>query len=303
MRFPAPLTATVTAAVILLPPLLLTARIQAAASAPPVEKNGKKADKPKADKPKPDKKITRPLARIETTQGLIVIDLYPEEAPKTVANFITLAKKGFYNGLTFHRVEPGFVIQGGDPKGDGTGGPGYSIPNEPNKSLSHVRGAVGMANAGPDTAGSQFYIIITKPAPALDNGQYTVFGVVTQGQDVAEKIVKGDKMVKITIEVPKDFKIGPTRDAEPEFTVPVLLPESSGSGDFKSGIRVKVTVEPDGKTQVELTRKSGDKAVDEATLESLRAWKWNPALKNGEPVRSTVQFDYDIRTGSRSTKR
>jgi peptidyl-prolyl cis-trans isomerase B (cyclophilin B) len=139
-----------------------------------------------------------------TAKGTIKIKLYPEEAPNTVANFISLARKGFYNGLNFHRVEPGFVIQGGDPAGNGSGGPGYSIKNENNKTLKHNRGALAMANAGIDTAGSQFYIVITKPAPFLDekeNGvnKYTIFGQVISGQEVAEKIQVGDKITKVTI--------------------------------------------------------------------------------------------------------
>jgi cyclophilin family peptidyl-prolyl cis-trans isomerase len=144
-----------------------------------------------------------PIAVIETAKGVIKIKLYPEEAPKTVDNFVKLANKGFYNGLTFHRVEPGFVIQGGDPKGDGTGGPGYSIPDEKNTKLKHNRGAVAMAkSSAPNSAGSQFYIVINKPAPQLDGG-YTVFGQVISGQNVAEKIVKGDKMTKVYIVQPK----------------------------------------------------------------------------------------------------
>jgi len=106
--------------------------------------------------------------------GEIRIEFYPEDAPKTVENFVTLAKKGFYDGLTFHRVEPGFVVQGGDPKGNGTGGPGYTIKAEFNKQ-KHLRGAVAMARSqDPDSAGSQFYICF-QPAPFLD-GKYTVFG-------------------------------------------------------------------------------------------------------------------------------
>ncbi|GAB4457049.1 MAG: peptidylprolyl isomerase [Armatimonadaceae bacterium] len=146
---------------------------------------------------------THPIAVIETTKGTIKIKLYPEEAPKTVENFVKLAKKGFYNGLVFHRVEPGFVIQTGDPNGDGTGGPGYTIKHEKNKVLKHNRGAVGMARSQElDSAGSQFYVVITKPAPHLNEG-YTVFGQVISGQDVAEKIAIGDKMKKVTILDPK----------------------------------------------------------------------------------------------------
>jgi len=151
------------------------------------------------------KPAPHPIATIVTNKGTIKIKLYPEEAPNTVANFIDLARKKFYDGLTFHRVEPNFVIQGGDPKGDGSGGPGYSIKNEADKTLKHNRGAVAMANAGRDTAGSQFYIVIGQPAPHLDEkeddgvNKYTIFGQVIAGQDVAEKIAVGDKMTKVTI--------------------------------------------------------------------------------------------------------
>ena len=152
-----------------------------------------------AGRPAPKASAAHPTATIVTVKGTIKVRLYPEEAPNTVANFISLARKGFYNGLSFHRVEPGFVIQGGDPKGNGSGGPGYAIKNEQNKLLKHNRGALAMANAGRDTAGSQFYIVIDKPAPHLDNGDYTVFGQVTSGQEVAEKIQVGDKITKVTI--------------------------------------------------------------------------------------------------------
>ena len=140
-----------------------------------------------------------PVAVITLAKGgELRIELYPDTASKTVENFTTLAKKGFYDGLKFHRVEPGFVVQGGDPKGDGTGGPGYKIKAEFNKQ-KHLRGAVAMARSqDPDSAGSQFYICF-KPAPFLD-GQYTVFGQVVSGMEHVDKIQKGDKMksVKIT---------------------------------------------------------------------------------------------------------
>ena len=129
--------------------------------------------------------------------GEIKIDFYPSDAPKTVENFVTLAKKGFYDGLAFHRVEPGFVAQGGDPKGNGTGGPGYQIKAEFNKQ-KHLRGTVAMARSQhPDSAGSQFYICF-KPAPFLD-GQYTVFGIVTSGMEVVDGIKIGDKMKSVKI--------------------------------------------------------------------------------------------------------
>ncbi|HKZ08354.1 MAG TPA: peptidylprolyl isomerase [Methylomirabilota bacterium] len=129
--------------------------------------------------------------------GDIVIEFYPNDAPKTVENFVKLANKGFYNGVTFHRREEGFVIQGGDPKGNGTGGPGYTIPAEFNKQ-KHVRGAVAMARTqDPNSAGSQFYICLA-PANFLD-GQYTVFGIVTKGMEVVDKVKVGDKMKTVKI--------------------------------------------------------------------------------------------------------
>src|SRR5262249_17618609 len=129
--------------------------------------------------------------------GIIKIEFFPDDAPKTVENFITLAKKGYYDGLTFHRVEPGFVVQGGDPKGDGTGGPGYKIKAEFNKQ-QHVRGVVAMARSqDPDSAGSQFYITLA-PAHFLD-GKYTVFGKVTSGMNIVDNIKKGDKMKSVKI--------------------------------------------------------------------------------------------------------
>ena len=129
--------------------------------------------------------------------GEIKFDFFPEDAPKTVENFVTLARKGFYDGLTFHRVEPGFVVQGGDPQGNGMGGPGYKIKAEFNKQ-KHVRGAVAMARSNdPDSAGSQFYIVLA-PANFLD-GKYTVFGMVTSGMDVVDKVRVGDKMKSVKI--------------------------------------------------------------------------------------------------------
>jgi cyclophilin family peptidyl-prolyl cis-trans isomerase len=145
-------------------------------------------------------------AAIHTTKGDIDIQLYTQDAPKTVTNFATLAKKGYYDGLTFHRVVPGFVIQGGDPNGDGSGG--YSIygptfadelnPNTPSYQAGYKQGVVAMANRGPNTNGSQFFIMLA------DNDQlpknYTIFGKVTSGMDVVQKIVVGDKMTTIDIQ-------------------------------------------------------------------------------------------------------
>ena len=127
----------------------------------------------------------------------ITLEFFPKDAPKTVENFVTLAKKGFYNGLTFHRVVPGFVVQGGCPKGNGTGGPGYNVPAEFNAN-KHVRGSLAMARSqDPDSAGSQFYITYGAQ-PHLDNN-YTVFGKVTSGMEHVDKIRQGDKMKTVTV--------------------------------------------------------------------------------------------------------
>lgn len=138
-------------------------------------------------------------AVIETEQGTMVVELYPNEAPGTVANFAKLASSGFYDGLTFHRVIPNFVIQGGDPKGNGTGGPGYTIKCEtagnPHK---HLRGSLSMAHAGKDTGGSQFFICHS-PQTHLD-GVHTVFGRVVEGLDVVDAIKQGNHMTKVTIQ-------------------------------------------------------------------------------------------------------
>ena len=128
----------------------------------------------------------------------IRIEFFPEDAPKTVENFVTLAKKGFYDGLTFHRVVPDFVVQGGCPKGNGTGGPGYQIKAEFNKQ-KHVRGSVAMARSQhPDSAGSQFYICYGA-TPHLD-GNYTVFGKVVSGMEQVDRIKQGDKMKTVAIQ-------------------------------------------------------------------------------------------------------
>jgi len=147
--------------------------------------------------PKGDKKVKQTAVITMEKGGEINIEFFPEDAPKTVENFVTLAKKGFYDGVTFHRVEPNFVVQGGDPKGNGTGGPGYTIKDEFNKQ-KHVRGMVAMARTqAPNSAGSQFYITLA-PAHFLDN-QYTVFGRVTSGMEVVDKIKVGDKMKSVKI--------------------------------------------------------------------------------------------------------
>ena len=125
-------------------------------------------------------------ATLHTNHGAIAVELFDDDAPKTVGNFLKLARDGFYNGVIFHRVIPDFMIQGGDPTGTGTGGPGYQFEDEfnPNKV---VRGALAMANAGPNTNGSQFFIVTTDAAPWLD-GKHTVFGRVTGGLDVVDEL-------------------------------------------------------------------------------------------------------------------
>jgi len=153
---------------------------------------------PKSDTSNPDVTGKNRIATIVTDKGTIKFELYEKEAPITTKNFIDLVQKGFYNGLTFHRVEPGFVIQGGDPKGDGTGGSEKTIPLEIAPGLTHKKGAVGMARSNdPNSASSQFYICL-EDAKFLDKS-YAVFGQVIEGQDVVEKITLGDKMLKVTI--------------------------------------------------------------------------------------------------------
>jgi peptidyl-prolyl cis-trans isomerase B (cyclophilin B) len=130
-------------------------------------------------------------AILTTNHGSIEVELYPGEAPKTVENFLKLARDGFYDGVIFHRVIPDFMIQGGDPTGTGSGGPGYQFEDEPNDHRI-VRGALAMANAGPNTNGSQFFIVTADACPWLD-GKHTVFGKVTSGMDVVDTISSVDR--------------------------------------------------------------------------------------------------------------
>ena len=155
-----------------------------------------------------------PVVTIETEKGKVVIELYPDAAPVTVDNFLTLIDQGFYDGLTFHRYEAGFVIQGGDPKGDGSGGPGWTIPGEFQdadlraKMPAHKKGTVAMARTRvPDSAGSQFYICLN-PDPSRYSrleGQYTAFGRVTKGLDVVDNIRVGDKMKRVKAKTPRNY--------------------------------------------------------------------------------------------------
>ena len=140
-------------------------------------------------------------ATMQTNHGAIEVELFDADAPKTVENFTKLAKDGFYDGVVFHRVIPDFMIQGGDPTGTGTGGPGYTFEDEFNQHKVE-RGALAMANAGPNTNGSQFFIVVTDSAPWLD-GKHTVFGRVASGMDVVDTIV----------DLPRDARDKPTEDA------------------------------------------------------------------------------------------
>lgn len=137
------------------------------------------------------------LVNMETNKGTIELELYPEHAPMTVNNFVFLTQKGYYDGVTFHRVIDNFVIQGGDPTGTGRGDPGYKFADETyGNPLKHGTGFISMANAGPNTNGSQFFITHS-PQPHLD-GKHTVFGKVIRGMDVVNAIKQGDKMLKVT---------------------------------------------------------------------------------------------------------
>ena len=143
----------------------------------------------------PAKKYT---ATIETNRGMIVVDLFAAQTPRTVNNFVSLARDGYYDGVTFHRVIKDFMVQGGDPTGTGRGGPGYTFKDEFDPKLKHDKpGILSMANAGPGTNGSQFFITHV-PTPWLD-GKHSVFGQVTKGQDVVDKIEQGDVMLSVTI--------------------------------------------------------------------------------------------------------
>ncbi|HEV7991665.1 MAG TPA: peptidylprolyl isomerase [Gemmatimonadaceae bacterium] len=137
------------------------------------------------------------VARIETHRGILELDLFTSDAPMTVDNFVTLARSGYFDGQRFHRVVPNFVVQGGDPRGDGNGGPGHAIRDEMNQHR-YVRGTMGMALSGPNTGGSQFFVTHS-PQPHLDGG-YTVFGQLRTGGDVLDRIVQGDRIVRVTIQ-------------------------------------------------------------------------------------------------------
>lgn len=149
-------------------------------------------------------------ATFDTDRGPIRVQLEPEKAPLTVANFANLAKRGFYDGLNFHRVINDFMVQGGCPHGTGTGGPGYRFEDETDNGLRHERGVLSMANAGPGTNGSQFFITHV-PCPWLD-GKHTVFGKVTDGMEVVDSIKQGDKIKSVRLEGDVDAALAAKAD-------------------------------------------------------------------------------------------
>ena len=173
---------------------------------PVADKSNQQQDVPPITPMPTEDIISATSATIQTPKGNIVLALYPSDAPKTVSNFATHAKNGYYNGLTFHRVEPGFVIQGGDPSGNGTGG--YSIygatfedelnPQTNSYQEGYTEGVLAMANRGPNTNGSQFFIMLADNQSLPKN--YTIFGKVTEGMDVVKQIVVGDTMTSVTVE-------------------------------------------------------------------------------------------------------
>ena len=137
-------------------------------------------------------------ATFDTDRGPVQVELKPEQAPLTVASFVNLARRGFYDGLDFHRVIDDFMVQGGCPQGTGTGGPGYKFEDEARNGLTHERGVLSMANAGPNTNGSQFFI--THVATPWLDGKHTVFGKVVQGMDAVDAIRQGDKIKSVKID-------------------------------------------------------------------------------------------------------
>jgi peptidyl-prolyl cis-trans isomerase B (cyclophilin B) len=155
------------------------------------------------------------FATFQTDRGQVRAELFPEKAPLTVANFVNLAKRGFYDGLKFHRVIPDFMIQGGCPQGTGTGGPGYKFEDEANNGVRHERGVLSMANAGPNTNGSQFFI--THVATPWLDGKHTVFGKVVEGMDVVDKVAQGDVIQSVRIEGDADAALAAKADRVAEW--------------------------------------------------------------------------------------
>jgi len=155
------------------------------------------------------------IATFDTSRGPIRVELAADKAPLTVANFVNLAKRGFYDGLSFHRVIADFMIQGGCPQGTGTGGPGYKFEDEANNGLGHQRGVLSMANAGPNTNGSQFFI--THIATPWLDGKHTVFGKVVEGLDVVDAVKQGDAINSVKIEGDTDAVLAAKADRVAEW--------------------------------------------------------------------------------------
>lgn len=155
------------------------------------------------------------IANFDTSRGPIKVELFADKAPLTVANFVNLAKRGFYDGLNFHRVIADFMIQGGCPEGSGRGGPGYRFEDETNNGVGHDRGVLSMANAGPSTNGSQFFI--THVATPWLDGKHTVFGKVLEGLDTVDNVAQGDVINKITIEGDADAVLAAKADRVAEW--------------------------------------------------------------------------------------
>lgn len=154
-------------------------------------------------------------ATFDTDRGPIKVELAQDKAPLTVANFVNLARRGFYNGLSFHRVINDFMVQGGCPEGSGRGGPGYRFEDEANNGLRHDRGVLSMANAGPNTNGSQFFI--THVATPWLDGKHTVFGRVLEGQDIVDSIKQGDTIRSVKIEGDADAALAAKADRVAEW--------------------------------------------------------------------------------------
>jgi peptidyl-prolyl cis-trans isomerase B (cyclophilin B) len=155
------------------------------------------------------------FATFDTDRGPIKVELFADKAPLTVANFVNLARRGFYDGLSFHRVIPDFMIQGGCPEGSGRGGPGYKFEDEANNGIGHERGVLSMANAGPNTNGSQFFI--THVATPWLDGKHTVFGKVVSGLEAVDAVKQGDQIRKVTIEGDADAALAAKADRVAEW--------------------------------------------------------------------------------------
>ena len=159
--------------------------------------------------------MANPIAICDTSLGTFKVEVYLDKMPITAGNFIKLAKEGFYDGLHFHRVIKDFMIQGGCPQGTGTGGPGYKFEDEANNGVRHERGVLSMANAGPNTNGSKFFI--THVATPWLDGKHTVFGKVVDGMDVVDKVAQGDKIKSVKIEGDADAALAAKSDRVAEW--------------------------------------------------------------------------------------